>query len=169
MQLLIIRHGIAEEASDWALTGKSDDERPLTDEGRREMTLNAKGIRHAAGSVDLLASSPLVRARQTAQLVADAFDMTRLEMTKSLAPGTPPSVFVEWLERHSDKDVIAAVGHEPHLGELATWLLTGTEESHIDLEKGGACLIAFEGVPSPGEGRLRWAIAPAQLRALGES
>jgi phosphohistidine phosphatase len=58
------------------------------------------------------------------------------------------------------------VGHEPHLGMLVTWLLTGVEESHVDLKKGAACLLEVEGAPGPGSARLCWSIAPSQLRDL---
>jgi phosphohistidine phosphatase len=166
MRLLIIRHGIAEDKEVWAATGHSDDERPLTDEGRRKMTLNAKGIRGAIDSIDLLATSPLVRARQTAQIVADAFKFSRIETTKSLVPDAPMREFIEWLQGHADANVVAAVGHEPHLGILATWLMTDIEESRLDLKKGAACLLEFDGKPKSGAGRLCWSIAPSQLRAI---
>jgi phosphohistidine phosphatase len=70
MKLLIIRHAVAEERDAWANTGKSDDERPLTTEGRGKMARNARGLREGVPSVDLVATSPLVRARQTAEIVA---------------------------------------------------------------------------------------------------
>lgn len=166
MRLLIIRHGIAEDREVWARTSSNDDDRPLTDEGRQKMVLNAKGLRRAIDAIDVLATSPLVRARQTAQIVADSFKLGRIETSKSLVPDTLPSQFVEWLERHRDKSVVAVVGHEPHLGLLVTWLLTGVEESHVDLKKGAACLLEVEGAPGPGSARLCWSIAPSQLRDL---
>jgi phosphohistidine phosphatase len=166
MRLLIIRHGIAEERDVWARTSNNDDDRPLTDEGRQKMALNAKGLRRAVDTIDVLATSPLVRARQTAQIVADAFKLGRIETAKALVPESSPAEFVEWLERYRDKDIVAAVGHEPHLGLLATWLLTGVEESHVDLKKGAACLLELEGAPGPASGRLCWSIAPSQLRDL---
>lgn len=166
MRLLIIRHAIAEERDVWARTSSNDDDRPLTDEGRQKMVLNAKGLRRAIDTIDVLATSPLVRARQTAQIVADAFKLGRIETAKSLVPDSPPSEFVEWLDRHRDDKVVAAVGHEPHLGMLVTWLLTGVEESHVDLKKGAACLLELEGTPGPASARLCWSIAPSQLRDL---
>jgi len=167
MRLLIIRHAIAEDKEVWARTGHNDDERPLTEEGRRKMGLGAKGIQRAIDAVDLLASSPLVRARQTAQIVADAFKVNRIETTKALLPDAPLPDFVAWLERHADMQMVAAVGHEPHLGMLATWLMTDIEDSRVDLKKGAACLLEFDGKPESGGARLCWAIAPAQLRAIG--
>lgn len=166
MRLLIIRHGIAEDKEVWARTSSNDDDRPLTDEGRQKMVLNAKGLRRTVDEIDILVTSPLVRARQTAQIVADAFKLGRIETTKSLVPSTPPVEFVEWLARYRDKAVVAAVGHEPHLGLLATWMLTGVEESHVDLKKGAACLLELEGEPSPAGARLCWSIAPSQLRDI---
>jgi phosphohistidine phosphatase len=167
MRLIIIRHGIAEDREVWEAAGHSDDERPLTDEGRRKMILNAKGIRRSIDAIDLLATSPLVRARQTAQIVADAFKVTRIETTKALVPDAPMREFVEWLGRHDDMKVVAAVGHEPHLGTLATWLMTDIEDSRVDLKKGAACMLEFDGKPESGAGRLCWSIAPAQLRHMG--
>jgi len=166
MQLLIIRHGIAEDKEVWARSSNNDDDRPLTDEGRQKMVLNAKGLRRALDAIDILVTSPLVRARQTAQIVADAFSLGRIETAKSLLPIAPPVEFVEWLGRYRDKAVVAAVGHEPHLGLLATWLLTGVEESHVDLKKGAACLMELEGEPAPAGARLCWSIAPSQLRHI---
>ena len=166
MRLLIIRHGIAEDKEEWAKTGHSDDERPLTNEGRRKMAQNAKGIQRAIDSVDLLATSPLVRARQTAQIVADALKATRIETTKALVPDAPMKEFVEWLGRHAELKVVAAVGHEPHLGTLAPWLMTDIEDSRVELKKGAACLLEFDGKPESGSDRLCWSIAPAQLRDL---
>jgi phosphohistidine phosphatase len=166
MRLLIIRHGIAEDKEAWARTSNNDDERPLTDEGRQKMVLNAKGLRRSVDAIDVLATSPLVRARQTAQIVADAFKLGRIETAKALVPDTPPGEFVEWLERYRDKAVVAAVGHEPHLGILVTWLLTGVEESHVDLKKGAACLLELDGDPGPAAARLCWSIAPSQLRNI---
>jgi phosphohistidine phosphatase len=166
MRLLIIRHGIAEDKEVWARTSSNDDDRPLTDEGRQKMVLNAKGLRRTVDAIDVLVTSPLVRARQTAQIVADAFNLGRIETTKSLVPDTPPVEFVEWLARYRDKGVVAAVGHEPHLGLLATWMLTGVEESHVELKKGAACLLELDGEPAPAGARLCWSIAPSQLRDI---
>jgi phosphohistidine phosphatase len=169
MRLLIIRHGIAEDREVWARTSSNDDDRPLTDEGRQKMVLNAKGLRRAIDAIDVLATSPLVRARQTAQIVADSFKLGRIETSKSLVPDTPPSQFVEWLERHRDKGVVAAVGHEPHLGALVCWLLTGKPtEGPIALRKGGACLVEFDAQPRAGKGTLVWSLTPSLLRRLDD-
>lgn len=167
MNLLIIRHAIAEDKDEWAETGRSDDERPLTDEGRRKMAQVAKGLRSVVDHIDVLATSPLVRARQTADVVAEEFDGAVLKTTDAMIPETPFEDTVRWLGEHSPKKVVAIVGHEPHLGALATWLLTGAEESHIEFKKGAACLIEFDGRAERAKGRLCWSLTPGQLRQLG--
>ena len=61
---------------------------------------------------------------------------------------------------------VVIVGHEPGLGQLVSWMLTGLRESFIPLKKGGACLVEFEGEVKPGRGKLLWAMKPSQLRKL---
>src|SRR5262249_17271331 len=86
MNLLIIRHATAQDKGEWAKSGRSDDERPLTGEGRRKMAQTAKGLRNVVDQIDVLATSPLVRARQTAEIVAEEFDDLVLKTTKALVP-----------------------------------------------------------------------------------
>lgn len=121
-KLLIIRHGDAGDADQFAAeTGRSDDERPLTDKGKREMSRVAEGLRSSVEKIDIIASSPLVRARQTAEIVAAAYDMRVDPIADQLRPTTPLDEFVNWIAGLSDADVIAVVGHDPHLtpGDMA--------------------------------------------------
>jgi phosphohistidine phosphatase len=168
MQILIIRHAIAEERSAFDATGKSDDHRPLTDEGRRKMTEAAKGLRALVPDLDVIAASPLVRAQQTAAIVAKAYRIADVETTSTLTPDARPAAFAKWAQAHIDHDVVAVVGHEPHLGTLVTWLLSGLADSHVVLKKGGACLVEFDGAPGPAMGHLHWLHTPAALRRMGE-
>jgi phosphohistidine phosphatase len=126
MQLLVIRHAAAEDKDEWSESGKSDDERPLTDDGAKDMAKAAKGLRAIFPEVDLVATSPLVRARQTAKIVAAALGVDHVDVTDVLVPEAPFSGFVSWLAGHKDEDTVVVVGHEPHLGILITWLLTGS-------------------------------------------
>lgn len=166
MQLIVIRHGIAEEQERFAATGKPDDLRPLTDEGRRKMTRGAAGLRAIAPRVDSIAASPLVRAQETARIVAAGYGLAAVETSNALRPDTAFTLFVSWLAAQSEDRVVAVVGHEPHLGALVTWLMTGLEESRVAFKKGGACLLEFEERPRRGGGRLLWALTPGQLRDL---
>lgn len=168
MQLLVIRHAAAEDKEDWAGSGKSDDERPLTADGARDMAKTAKGLRTIVSELDLIATSPLVRARQTADIVASALGVDRVEVTDMLIPETPFSAFVNWLVSHEQHETVAVVGHEPHLGILVTWLLAGVEEPRVEMKKGAVCLVEFDGKPAKGNGLLRWSIPPGLLRRLAK-
>ena len=173
MNLLVIRHAIAEDKEAFAESGRDDDQRPLTQAGRGKMRRAAQGLRVVAGRVALLASSPLVRARETAEIVAPELGASRVEIVEALRPDQSYDELVKWLRSHSmpndDGDrVVAVVGHEPHLSGLVTWLMTGGDDSRVELKKGAACLVHFDGPPRKGEGVLRWALTPSQLRGLGE-
>ena len=174
MNLLVIRHAIAEDKEAFAATGRSDDQRPLTKEGRSKMRRAADGLRQACPRVGVLASSPLVRARETADIVAPIFRIENVEIVEALRPGRPFEELTAWLRQRTvpngeDEDMtIAVVGHEPHLSGLVTWLMTSGTESRIELKKGGACLLRFERAPAPGEAILRWALTPSQLRGLAD-
>ena len=168
MQLLVIRHGFAGDKEEFARTGKDDSLRPLTAEGKREMALVAKGLKAAAREIDVLASSPLVRAHQTAAIVAEAYRIEHVEEVDALAPDAPPENLVRWLRTRGNDEVVAVVGHEPHLGVLVTWLLSGELETRVVLKKGGACRVDCASPPARGGGVLRWLMTPVQLRALGE-
>jgi phosphohistidine phosphatase len=168
MQLLVIRHAAAEDKEEWARSGKSDDERPLTADGARDMAKTAKGLRTIVSEVDLIATSPLVRARQTADIVASALVVDGVEVTDVLIPETPLSALVTWLVSRDQHETVVVVGHEPHLGILVTWLLSGVEQPRVEMKKGAACLIEFDGKPAKGTGLLRWSIPPGLLRRLGK-
>jgi phosphohistidine phosphatase len=167
MQLLVIRHAIAEDRDRFAQTGKDDDLRPLTAEGRRKMARNVRGLRRLVPALDLLAASPLVRAQQTARIVAERYRMANIVTTGSLSPGARFASFVEWALEQNELEVVGIVGHETHLSTLVTWLMTGGDESRLVLRKGGACLLDFRGRVRRASGSLLWLNTPAQLRQLG--
>lgn len=167
MQLLVIRHAIAEEREDFALTGASDDERPLTSFGKRRMRRNADGLRRVAPPIDILASSALARAQQTAHIVAERFGIEAIDTIEALRPNAPVKTLGTWLARQPNDATVAIVGHEPHLGTIITWLLSGVEESHVTLRKGGCALLEFSLKPGAGRATLIWLLTPAQLRSLG--
>ena len=166
MQLLIVRHGIAEDNAEFAKTGKSDDLRPLTAKGKDKMSRSAEGLREVVPEISEIATSPLERARETAEILARAYQMEIGATTDVLSPDAPFEKFIEWIAERAKLDVVAVVGHEPHLSALATWLMCGTEESRIELKKGAACLLTFRGVPKAGSATLEWSMHPKHLRAL---
>jgi phosphohistidine phosphatase len=164
MELLVIRHGAAMDKDEFAKTGKSDDLRPLTAEGIEEMKRVARGLREQLKKLDLLATSPLVRAVQTAEIVGEAYEIPVSETTTSLSPDAEPKEFEEWCADLGEVKRIGVVGHEPHLTTLVTWLLTGRAESRVELKKGGACLLEFDSGVKRDSGILNWLLTPGQLR-----
>lgn len=133
------------------------------------MRAAVRGLQELVPSADLLVTSPYTRAVQTQEIVRAAYgDKLPTETTDTLEPERSPAEFEEWLRSHAgDADVVIAVGHEPQLSTLATWLMTGSEESHIELRKGGACLLLFESRVKRGEGALRWLMGPKELKQVG--
>lgn len=168
MRLLLIRHAIAEDRDEFAATGQDDALRPLTREGRFKMRRNAAGLKRSVSQVDLLATSPLLRAVETAEILAKAWRTGEPEVADVLAGDGPHQAFYEWLVARAGHETVACVGHEPHLGGLASWLLSGSTRSFVALRKGGAALIEFGELVAPGSGTLLWAIPPAELRRMAE-
>lgn len=181
MKLLIIRHAIAMDRSDFrAQFGGNDDLRPLTEKGIRKMKKNARGLSHLVARPDALIVSPLTRAVETAKILKLENDWPEvLEVScESLRPEAHPSVFDQWLvdwlkeksgesesmEIGSESDTfVAIVGHEPHLSRLVGWYLFGKPISAVQIKKGGACLLEI--TPGQCDGKLLWLLTPAQLRA----
>ena len=166
MKLLIIRHAIAMDQDEFAERGDSDDRRPLTDFGRKRMRKNAKGLRAVVGQIDHFATSPYTRAVETAEIVSEIFGIDQAELCASLVPSVPLHEFAEWAQPHANVGVLGIVGHEPHLSTLATWLTTGSDESAIQLKKGGACMINFNSSVRHAAGTLEWLLTPRQMRML---
>ncbi len=167
MKLLMIRHAIAEESEDFARTGKDDRLRPLTDEGRKKMKQAAKGLRQLVPGIDLLATSPLTRAAQTGAILDSVYEGLDEVEIEELAPEATPEEFLRWL-RQQKAETIAVVGHEPSISLLMSWLFTGTERRIFSFRKGGACLLELPDEVGAGTATLQWALAPAQLRGLGD-
>lgn len=168
MQVLVVRHAIAMERSEWRETGLPDSERPLTETGRRRMKKAVAGLTTLLPALDVIATSPYERARKTAALLAAGYDDAELLVLPALASGGPRDDVLAWLLGRRSTEDVALVGHEPDLGRLVSWLLGGRAAPGLGMKKGGACLIHFAGVVRPGHGELLWFLGPTILRALGE-
>ncbi len=156
MELYLIRHAIALEAA----PGQSDDARPLSEEGIRKFSEVVRGLKRLGVRLDRLYHSPKLRAVQTAELLVPLLE-GETEVTPYLA-AEPSLALLETLRGSS----VALVGHEPWMGELCAWLVTGRREDRaFPFKKGGVALL--EGLPQPGQMRLRGFWAPGLLRRLG--
>ncbi len=166
MKLLVIRHAIAQDRDEFAESGGVDAQRPLTSEGIAKMERAAKGLKNTIEKIDVLATSPLTRAAETADIISREFGMGGAEVIQALQPGSTVEEFEQWGSSHAGRDVIAVVGHEPHLSSLVTWLVAGRGNSAVELKKGGACLVEFDLAPRAARGILMWLLTPRQLRRL---
>jgi phosphohistidine phosphatase len=165
VRLLIIRHGPAGDRAEWEAKGRDDRLRPLTPAGKKEMRRVSKGLAQLVSEIDILASSPLVRAMQTAEIVADQYRCEPATV-EALAPENDPDKVVRWLGQQRSAEVISLVGHEPDLSTLASLLLAGKSSSFITLKKSGACLLELAVPVQPGGGKLEWLLTPDALRSL---
>lgn len=166
MKLLLIRHAIAEEREDFARTGKDDRLRPLTDDGRKKMRQAARGLREIVPEIDLLATSPLTRAAQTGAILDTVYGGLKEVEIDELSPEAAPKDFLRWLRKQKAASTVAAVGHEPSIGLILSWLVTGSEIRFFAFRKGGACLLEFAEEIGTGSATLVWALTPAILRGL---
>ena len=167
MQLLIIRHAIAMEREEFAKTGRPDSDRPLTDTGRRRMRKNARGLQRISPHPDLIGTSPWLRAADTARVIAETLGVEQMETVEEMTPDHHPRDLAEWLNGKSDVGTVVVVGHEPHLGEVVTWLVGGSG-SNVEFKKGGACLLKIDEKVDAGSAILQWHLTPAQLRGLAD-
>ena len=161
-ELYLIRHGIAEERGDaWP----DDAKRPLSEGGIGRMRKNARGLRRYGVEIDVVLTSPLVRARQTADVVAAAFDSRpAVVIADGLAPGSSYESLLADLEKHSKRRSIALVGHEPGIEQLAA-RLSGSRYQ-FKFKKGAVCRIDVGSLPPAGTGLLQWFATPRMLRSI---
>jgi len=160
--LVVVRHAKAEEKSEFF---GQDRLRPLTEEGRQRMRKNAARLRQLISELDCLVASPLVRAQQTAEIIKEEFGLDKIETTELLSPGLNPAELAKYLNK-LECGTVAVVGHEPDLGELCSWLLSGQASSFIPFRKGGVCVLEFQGSVGPQKGELILKLDPRHLLTI---
>lgn len=161
-QLLLIRHAIAEDRTDFKKTGKPDSQRPLTAKGSKKMAQITQWLsRITDAPFDFIAESPLLRSQQTVDILTETLKSKKRLTLVELGPEHPPEEVCKKLDRLKWSR-IALVGHEPHLSHLICFL-TGVSAKHyseFEMKKGG---IASFGVNSPLMNRraqLQWMVTP---------
>lgn len=165
MRLYLIRHAIAVARG---ASGILDDRsRELTPQGIEKMRRNAAALTRLGVVADEIWTSPLVRARQTADIVAQSLGLETAPRTvRLLAPGGDPRQLIQRLAQRSDRSGVVLVGHEPDLGELAAFLISGSHQASIEFRKGGAACIEVDDFHSPIRGRLHWLLTPRQMKLM---
>jgi phosphohistidine phosphatase len=161
MHLYLIRHADAVPLGEQGI--QHDEQRPLTSKGEAQAEALAQAIGRLGVRLDALLTSPLVRAKQTAQRLATK--AARLKECPALAPGHKKREVLEHV-REVKGDAIGLVGHNPDLSELVGWFV-GDKKAGIDMDKSGAACVAFDGKPTKGGGVLVWLITPEWSTAVG--
>jgi phosphohistidine phosphatase len=164
-EIYLIRHGVAEARGEaWP----DDAKRPLTQDGMSKLRKSARALKALGVVIDVIVTSPFVRTRQTAEVIAAGLDPhPHIVTADSLTPAGTIAAVLSDLEKQSKREHIALVGHEPGIGELAARLV-GTRHP-IPFKKGAICRIDVEALPSAGPGDLRWFLTPKIMRAIRRS
>lgn len=161
MRLYLVRHGIAEDRQNW---DGDDDSRPLTAEGRDKMEQVARALRALGVEPTVVATSPLVRARQTAEIVAYVLGWDDpIQEWDALRPEVHPAELQKKLLQLPAKSIVAAFGHEPHMSRAVSFLLSRDADLvGIDFKKAGVCCLDLDRSGA----QLVWLAPPAVLRKI---
>lgn len=163
--IYLVRHGIAGPA----VAGMSDADRRLTPDGERKMGRIAAGLKQLGVLPDVVLSSPLRRAEETAAVITSVLaPKADVEIYSLLAPGHEAADVAKGLRAYRNAREAVLVGHQPDLGLLASFLLTGSAHLvPLPFKKGGVAAIRVAALPPRAAGTLMWFMTPKQLRAIG--
>jgi phosphohistidine phosphatase len=160
MDLYVLRHAIAVERGTPGY--KNDSDRPLTPQGVKRLRRVARGLKALDLSFDAILSSPYLRAKQTAEIVADELHCEKkLEFSPLLEPGGDiRSLIRDIVNRFAGCETLLLVGHEPYLSTLISVLISGDQKVEITMKKGGVCKLSAERLRFGRCAALEWLVAP---------
>ncbi len=163
MDLYILRHGVAEERD--RRKYPDDFDRPLTDKGIRRLVRQAKTWNRLQIPLDVIVTSPLVRAAQTAEVMRRELKQAcSLEFSEHLEPGGDHALLMQHLaDKHSNANGVMLVGHEPDLSSLVSVLVSGSTFPIIRLKKGALCKLYLTTTRYGHCGWIEWALAPKHM------
>ncbi|HMD78767.1 MAG TPA: phosphohistidine phosphatase SixA [Nitrososphaerales archaeon] len=162
MDLYIFRHG---EAGKSLPTPQRDRGRSLTSQGREDVETAAESMRKLGLRFDRIISSPLPRAKETAEIVAKTQKKVKVEAWDELRPEGDKSALRSKLAALGHDPKVLIVGHEPFLTAFVA-TMTGTREGAILLKKGGLIRIRVTTFSPAAKGELRWLLSPRILGHL---
>jgi phosphohistidine phosphatase len=161
--LYLVRHGLAAEQG---VEYPNDDDRPLTEEGIERLRQQVAGLRSLDVRLERILTSPLVRAVQTAEILAAGVECTApLVVVDALRPDARFEALTAALSGLGNDRAVALVGHMPSIGMFAARLIGAM--GSLQFKKGGVCRIDADTLPPSGAGQLQWLVPPRVLRALG--
>lgn len=171
MILLLIRHGKAEEGA-----GKADADRVLTEDGRKECRQFFRALHAYVGQLSHIISSPLVRAQETADILAEFSPTAMRAQSEELSPWSDPAelnfLLRQLVENHklsggaSSQTYCALVSHEPYLSQTTSYLLTGETRPILEVRKGGVSILEYQGPTWGGGFCLQAHLFPKFYRSL---
>ena len=167
MNLYIVRHAIA--VSRGTPGYEDDSQRPLTGAGLKKFKKIVRGLNELGLNFDVILSSPYVRARDTAKILAKEFGMkNKIAFSDNLIPPGNFENLVKEIQEKYDVGNLALVGHEPMLSSLVSWLATGNTDMKLSLKKGGVASLIAENLYQDGRAALQWLLTPAQMVELSK-
>ena len=166
MNVFILRHGIAVERGTKGF--EKDSERPLTAKGKRQLRNSAAAMKRMKLRFDLILSSPYVRARQTAEIVAEELKLKkRLKLSDTLKYENNPEAMISQITtlKPMPKNLLL-VGHEPYLSNLISRLVSGNGNMAMDFKKGGLCKVEVENLREGTTAQLVWLLTPKLMKEM---
>ena len=162
MKVYLVRHGQAHGIGGGIIR---DSERTLTDEGKDETGQVAKGLKTIGVSLDILVSSPLTRAKQTAEIFKSELG-GQMEVSDSLAPAVDFSRLYRFLSKFPTANEIMLVGHEPDVGEVVKDLSVGGLEFRLPFPQAAVCCVEVADLPPTMSGTIKWMLTPSIICPL---
>lgn len=169
MELLFVRHAIAEDRAIWHQTRRSDRERPLIERGRERWRIGVLGLKTLIPSIDLIVSSPLTRARETATILLEGYPGAHYTEQEFLAPGSDWKGLIQFLGSRDSDEVIALVGHEPDMSGGLHYFAPSGKDMPDWFKKAGVACVSWDSYPEKGNGSFQWYQTAKALRQLGGS
>jgi phosphohistidine phosphatase len=165
VNVFILRHG---EAGTHVTMPSKDFERPLTESGRKEIEDIASSLLDLHVGFDRVATSPLRRAKETAEIVTSIYEENgpKLEIWEELRPEGNKQETLQRLSKLKQDDDVLLVGHEPYLSAMMGEIITGGSSAHISLKKGGLAKIQIHSFAPKPSGELRWLLTPRHLKRM---
>jgi phosphohistidine phosphatase len=165
MNIYLIRHAIAEEEA----PEKEDSQRELTEKGAKKMRQIAKGLRKLGVELDVVLTSPYLRAKQTADILNDVFKIKQeVAVTDQLAPMGDPDLLIAEINEKYSVDSIALVGHEPYLSALVSLLAAQAAPVEMTFKKGGVCRLAADDLHHTRRATIEWLLTPGVLVEIAD-
>lgn len=167
LHVVLLRHGLAGDPNIFMkLKRGPDSRRPLTEQGERELKIVVRALKKIFSSCDLIATSPFLRAAQTAKVLSKKLKTVQTETWFELQPDIEPNLTLAKLRSLRKFKNIVLVGHEPHLSRFLSFILTGGTQTNFHIKKGGFALVEFEPHSQLTRARLKCLVQPSQLKKI---